>query len=118
LLEQAEQALSLAKKQYEIGVITNLDLLDPQTSHLEANLTHLRALYQMILSRYGLEKLLGVGFGSTILIAAAFRLWISKNEKQLMPFRALSKGHEWPKTICRYPILHTLKGMANPIKYN
>lgn len=55
-LEQAEQALNLAKKQYEIGVITNLDLLDAQTSHLEANLNHLRALYQMILSRYALEK--------------------------------------------------------------
>jgi outer membrane protein len=58
-LEQAEQALSLAKKQYEIGVITNLDLLDAQTSHLEANLNHLRALYQMILSRYALEKAAG-----------------------------------------------------------
>jgi outer membrane protein len=58
-LEQAEQALSLAKKQYEIGVITNLDLLDAQTSHLEANLTHLRALYQMVLSRYALDKAAG-----------------------------------------------------------
>lgn len=58
-LEQAEQALSLAKKQYEIGVITNLDLLDAQTSHLEANLNHLRALYQMILSRYALDKAVG-----------------------------------------------------------
>lgn len=58
-LEQAEQALALAKKQYEIGVITNLDLLDAQTSHLEANLNHLRALYQMILSRYALEKAAG-----------------------------------------------------------
>ena len=58
-LEQAEQALSLAKKQYEIGVITNLDLLDTQTSHLEANLNHLRALYQMILSSYALEKTAG-----------------------------------------------------------
>jgi outer membrane protein TolC len=58
-LQQAEQALTLAKKQYEIGVITNLDLLDTQTSHLEANLNHLGALYQMILSRYALEKAAG-----------------------------------------------------------
>ena len=33
------------------------------TSHLEANLNHVRALYQMILSRYALEKAAGAKFG-------------------------------------------------------
>ena len=58
-LEQAEQALSLAKTQYEIGVITNLDLLVAQTSRHEANLQHIRALYEMILSRFALQETIG-----------------------------------------------------------
>jgi outer membrane protein len=58
-LEQAKQALSLAQTQYKIGAITNLDLLDAETSHLQANLTHLRALYEMTLSRYALEEAAG-----------------------------------------------------------
>ena len=58
-LEQADQALSLAKTQYEIGVITNLDLLVAQTSRYEANLKHIRALYEMILSRFALQQTVG-----------------------------------------------------------
>jgi len=58
-LEQAEQALILAKTQYEIGVITNLDLLVAQTSRHEANLQHIRALYEMILSRFALQQTIG-----------------------------------------------------------
>jgi outer membrane protein TolC len=58
-LEQADQALALAKTQYEIGVITNLDLLVAQTSRYEANLQHIRALYEMILSRFALRQTIG-----------------------------------------------------------
>ena len=56
---QADQALALAKTQYEIGVITNLDLLVAQTSRYEANLQHIRALYEMILSRFTLRETIG-----------------------------------------------------------
>ena len=58
-LQQADQALSLAKTQYEIGVITNLDLLVAQTSQHEASLKHTRALYEMILSRFALKETVG-----------------------------------------------------------
>jgi len=58
-LEQAKQALSLARTQYDIGAITNLDLLDAQTSHLQANLKHVKAIYEMTLSWYALEEAAG-----------------------------------------------------------
>ena len=58
-LVQAEQALSLARTQYEVGVITNLDLLVAQTSQHEANLQHTRALYEMIMSRFILQETIG-----------------------------------------------------------
>jgi outer membrane protein len=58
-LVQAEQALSLARTQYQVGVITNLDLLVAQTSQHEANLQHIRALYEMIMSRFMLQETIG-----------------------------------------------------------
>jgi len=58
-VEQAEAAYSIAQARYEIGVITNLDLLDAQTSLAYAKLIHLKALHGVISSRYALDRAVG-----------------------------------------------------------
>ncbi len=61
-LEQAEQARSMAETQYNVGVISNLDLLDAQTQLTEARFMHLRSRYEYVMSRYSLEQAMGAKF--------------------------------------------------------
>ncbi len=58
-VRQAEQALSMAKVRYQAGVITNLDLLDAETSNAQANQVFLRAKYDYVTSQYRLEQATG-----------------------------------------------------------
>jgi outer membrane protein TolC len=58
-VQLAQEALKQAKVRYENGVITNLDLLNAETSLAEANLMHLQALYNHTLSRVALNKAVG-----------------------------------------------------------
>lgn len=56
---QAEQAVSLANIRYTAGVITNLDLLDAETTLSQARLIHLRALYSYTISLVELDRVTG-----------------------------------------------------------
>lgn len=58
-VQQAEQAVSLAGVRYDAGVITNLDVLDAQTSLEAARLVALKARYDLVRSRYELDRALG-----------------------------------------------------------
>jgi outer membrane protein len=58
-VQQAEQALSMAKTRYEAGVITNLDLLDAETTLSEEKLIRLRAFYEYTVSLSALDKATG-----------------------------------------------------------
>jgi len=58
-VQQARAAVDMADARYAAGVVTNLDVLDAQTSLQEAELVWLRARYQFVLSRYELERALG-----------------------------------------------------------
>jgi outer membrane protein TolC len=58
-LKQAQEALGMAKIQYDIGVGTNLEYLDSQTSLELAKLNNLSAAYREVLSRLQLERTLG-----------------------------------------------------------
>ena len=58
-VEHALQAVSRAGSQYRDGVITNLDLIDTETSLAQARLMYFRVVYQNILSRYNLKKAVG-----------------------------------------------------------
>lgn len=58
-IREAEQALSMAKTRYEAGVITNLDLLDAQTTLSQVKLIRLRALYDYTVSLNALDKATG-----------------------------------------------------------
>ena len=58
-VEYAEAALSIARSRYNIGVITNLDLLDAQTSVARAKLMYLKAQYGAVSSGYELNRATG-----------------------------------------------------------
>lgn len=58
-VEHAKQTVARSELQYQSGVITNLDLLDSETSLTEAHLLHLQAIYNTIISIYELRKSIG-----------------------------------------------------------
>jgi outer membrane protein len=58
-VRQAEAAVSMADVRYQAGVVTNLDVLDAQTSLQEARLMNLRAQYQVVQSAYELKRAVG-----------------------------------------------------------
>jgi outer membrane protein len=58
-LTQTKQALDIARTQYTLGVITNLQYLDSQTSFELATLNRLNALYKQALSEADLEQVVG-----------------------------------------------------------
>lgn len=58
-LNQAKELLKIAKIKYGIGLITNLEYLDTQTSVKQAKLGYLSALYNYVLSKYRLKKTVG-----------------------------------------------------------
>ncbi len=59
-VQQAEQAVLRAEIQYRDGVITNLDLLDAETSLAQAKLNYLQVQFRNVLSFYNLKKVIGV----------------------------------------------------------
>jgi outer membrane protein len=56
---QAEKALEFARVRYEAGTITNLDLLDTEEAHSEAQFVRLQALYKFVVSRLALNRAVG-----------------------------------------------------------
>lgn len=58
-VEQAEKALSMARVRYAAGVITNLELLDAETTLSQARLIRLRAFYDYTVSLNALDRATG-----------------------------------------------------------
>ncbi len=58
-VEHAKQTVARSELQYQSGVITNLDLLDSETSLTEAQLLHLQAIYNTVISTFELRKAIG-----------------------------------------------------------
>jgi outer membrane protein len=58
-VDQAAEAVKRAEVSYINGVITNLDLLDAETSLSEAKLLHLRVIYQNVVNAYNLKEAIG-----------------------------------------------------------
>lgn len=58
-LEQARQMVEVAKVQYDIGIITNLEYLDSQTMLQTASVSSLAAMYKEVLSEYALRQAAG-----------------------------------------------------------
>ena len=58
-LNQAEDAVSIARTRYETGSITNLDLLDAETAESASRLSNLQALYRLVISKYELDRAVG-----------------------------------------------------------
>jgi outer membrane protein len=58
-LDQARQMVDVAKVQYDIGVITNLEYLDAQTALETAHVSNLSAMYKEVMSEYALRQAVG-----------------------------------------------------------
>lgn len=58
-VRQAREALALARKKFDAGTITNLDLLDTETALQQADLLYLQSLYARTLSMSGLDRAIG-----------------------------------------------------------
>jgi outer membrane protein len=58
-VQQATDAVAIARTRYETGSITNLDLLDAETAQSAAKLAHLQALYRLVISKYEVEQAIG-----------------------------------------------------------
>ena len=58
-VRQARDAVSRAEVKYRDGVITNLDLIDAETSLSEAELLRLRVTYENIINTYSLMEAIG-----------------------------------------------------------
>lgn len=58
-VEQAKSAVGQARLRYQSGTVTNLDLLDAETSLSQIELIQIQALYQFVVSRYELDQAIG-----------------------------------------------------------
>ena len=58
-VQQAKEAVSIARSRYEIGTVTNLDLLDAQATESTARLGNLQALYKLVVSKFELQRAIG-----------------------------------------------------------
>jgi len=58
-VEQAKSAVEQARIRYDAGTITNLDLLDAETSLSQAELMQIQALYKFVSSRIELDQAIG-----------------------------------------------------------
>ena len=58
-VQQAKEAVSIARSRYETGTVTNLDLLDAQAAESTAKLGNLQALYKYVMSKYELQRAIG-----------------------------------------------------------
>ncbi len=59
-VQQAKEAVSIARSRYENGTVTNLDQLDAQAAESAARLGNLQALYRCVMSKYELQRATGV----------------------------------------------------------
>ncbi len=58
-VEQAKSAVEQARIRYQSGSVTNLDLLDAETSLSQIELIQIQALYQYVVSGYELDQAVG-----------------------------------------------------------
>ena len=63
-LQQAFEAVAIARTRYETGSITNLDLLDAETAESTSKLMSLQALYRYVISKYELDRAVGASFSN------------------------------------------------------
>jgi outer membrane protein TolC len=58
-LEQAEKALTISQKRYEVGAGTYLDITNSDVAYVQAGLSYNQSIYDYLSAKSDLEKLLG-----------------------------------------------------------
>ncbi len=61
-LRQAEKAVSISKKMYEVGSSTYLDLSNSELNYIQAGLSYNQSIFDYLSAKADLEKLLGKEF--------------------------------------------------------
>ena len=59
---QAEKGRSIAQKRYEVGKGTIIELNDAEVALIQARLSYHQSIYDYMVSKVDLEKVLGNGF--------------------------------------------------------
>lgn len=60
VLEEADENLDIMQNRYDVGLVSNLQLIDAQVSHREANLNLINALYDYLLAKVETAKAQGI----------------------------------------------------------
>jgi outer membrane protein TolC len=58
-LRQAEKALNISQKRYDVGAATYLDLSNAELAYTQAGLAYNQSIYNYLSAKADLEKLLG-----------------------------------------------------------
>jgi len=58
-MSQAEKAMTISKKRYEVGSGTFLDITNSELAYITAGLSYNQSIYDFLTSRSDLEKILG-----------------------------------------------------------
>jgi outer membrane protein TolC len=58
-LEQAEKAVAISKKMYEVGAATYLDQSNSELALIQAGLSYNQSIFDFISAKADLEKILG-----------------------------------------------------------
>ena len=59
VLEQAHENLGIMQKRYDLGLVSNLELMDVQIAQREANMNYINALYDYLLSKVEVARARG-----------------------------------------------------------
>ena len=60
VLEEADENLEIMQNRYDVGLVSNLQLIDAQVAHREANLNLINALYDYLLAKVETAKAQGI----------------------------------------------------------
>jgi outer membrane protein TolC len=60
VLEEADENLEIMQNRYDVGLVSNLQLIDAQVAHREANLNLINALYDYLLAKIETAKAQGI----------------------------------------------------------
>jgi len=58
-MSQAEKAMTISKKRYEVGSGTFLDITNSELAYIQAGLSYNQSIYDFLSSKSDLEKILG-----------------------------------------------------------
>jgi len=63
-MNQAEKAMTISQKMYEVGMATHLDVSNSELAYINAGLTYNQSIYDYLSNKADLEKILGAAYNN------------------------------------------------------